>query len=161
VDTRALAGSRYDRELPIGGMARVPLEAKYGAGRCDGRVRRLARPALARVWVRSAAGKTDTFTSRWLTPTSIWTRCCGRTVSGNDDWRDLLKAASVRDARLHDGRHTAGTLLIEMGVHVRTVQEILGHSDIRVTQRYTHVSSAVAKDAAERMGRALWGGEPD
>jgi integrase len=98
----------------------------------------------------------------WAQHDLVFARSNGRPIDPRDDyddWRDLLKAASVRDARLHDGRHTAGTLLIEMGVHVRTVQEILGHSDIRVTQRYTHVSSAVAKDAAERMGRALWGGE--
>ena len=73
------------------------------------------------------------------------------------DWKDLLKAAGVRDARVHDGRHTAATLLIEMGVHVRIVMEILGHSDIRVTQRYTHVASPMAGEAAQRMGQALWG----
>lgn len=74
-----------------------------------------------------------------------------------DDWKALLAAAGVRDARVHDGRHTAGTLLIEQGVHVRTVQEILGHSDIRVTQRYTHVASPMTEDGMQRIGRALWG----
>ncbi|MET8862296.1 site-specific integrase [Nonomuraea sp. NPDC004580] len=74
-----------------------------------------------------------------------------------DDWKELLDVAGVRDARVHDGRHTAGTLLIEQGVHVRTVQEILGHSDIRLTQRYTHVASPMAADGMQRMGRALWG----
>lgn len=84
----------------------------------------------------------------------------GRPISRNDDWRDwkeLLKAAGVRDVRVHDGRHTAGTLLIEQGVHLRTVQEILGHSKITVTERYTHVASPMQTDAAERMGKALWG----
>jgi integrase len=74
-----------------------------------------------------------------------------------DDWKAILAAAEVRDARVHDGRHTAGTLLIEQGVHVRTVQEILGHSDIRLTQRYTHVATPMAEDGMQRMGRALWG----
>jgi site-specific recombinase XerD len=64
--------------------------------------------------------------------------------------------AGVRDARIHDGRHTAGTLLIEQGVHVRTVMEVLGHSDLRLTQRYTHVASPAARDAAARMGHARW-----
>lgn len=73
------------------------------------------------------------------------------------DWKGLLVTAGVRDVRVHDGRHTAGALLIEMGVHIRAVQELLGHSDIRVTQRYTHVGSLMARDTAERMGRALWG----
>lgn len=84
----------------------------------------------------------------------------GRPIDPRDDWEDwkaLLAAAGVRDARVHDGRHTAGTLLIEQGVHVRTVQEILGHSDIRLVQRYTHVASPMAEDGMQRMGRALWG----
>ncbi|MBA3488392.1 MAG: tyrosine-type recombinase/integrase, partial [Longispora sp.] len=73
------------------------------------------------------------------------------------DWKELLAAAGVRDARVHDGRHTAGTMLVEQGVHVRVVQEILGHSDIRLTQRYTHAPSVAVDEAANRMGRALWG----
>ena len=67
----------------------------------------------------------------------------------------LLALAGVRDARVHDGRHTAATVLIELGVHVRIVQEILSHSDIRRTQRYTHVASPIAVDAAQQMGGAL------
>ncbi|WP_425563942.1 tyrosine-type recombinase/integrase [Nonomuraea longicatena] len=51
-----------------------------------------------------------------------------------DDWKELLSKPEVRDARVHDARHTAGTLLIEQRVHVRTVPEILGHSNIRLTQ---------------------------
>jgi site-specific recombinase XerD len=45
---------------------------------------------------------------------------------------------------------------MEQGVDVRVVQEILGHSTLAVTRRYTHVTNRLARDAAERMGRALW-----
>ncbi|GAB2820531.1 site-specific integrase [Actinocorallia aurea] len=72
-------------------------------------------------------------------------------------WKDVLAAANVRDARLHDARHTAGTILTEMGVHIRVIQEIMGHSDIRVTEKYSHVASALAQDGMGRMGSALWG----
>ncbi|MGG8406593.1 tyrosine-type recombinase/integrase [Streptomyces sp. 12297] len=48
-------------------------------------------------------------------------------------------------------------MLIESGVSPRVVMEILGHSSMRMTQRYTHVGSALANDAAKRMGDALWG----
>jgi site-specific recombinase XerD len=72
------------------------------------------------------------------------------------DWKWLCKAAGVRDARLHDARHTAATLLLEQGVDIRVVQEILGHSTLAVTKRYTHVTSRLAKEAAGRMSRALW-----
>ncbi len=79
-----------------------------------------------------------------------------------DDWKGLLAAAGVRDARVHDGRHTAATLLLAQGVALEVVQELLGHSDIRVTRGYSHVASAMARDATDRMGRALFkrGGTP-
>lgn len=73
------------------------------------------------------------------------------------EWKQLLAAAGVRDARVHDARHTAGTILVELGVDIRVVQEFLGHSDLRMTQQYTQVTSALAQDAAARMGRALFG----
>lgn len=72
-----------------------------------------------------------------------------------DDWKDLLEAAGVRDARVHDGRHTAATLLLAQGVSLEVVQEILGHSDIRVTRGYAHVASAMARDATDRIGGTL------
>src|SRR5579884_46083 len=88
----------------------------------------------------------------------------GRPMEPRDDWaawKWLCKAAGVRDARLHDARHTAATLLLEQGVDIRVVQEILGHSTLAVTKRYTHVTSRLAKDAAERMARALWDAPDD
>lgn len=72
------------------------------------------------------------------------------------EWGELLDAAGVAYVRLHDGRHTAGTLLAEQGVHVRTIQRILGHADVRTTEGYTHTSDLVVRDAAERMGNVLW-----
>lgn len=73
------------------------------------------------------------------------------------EWKALCVAAGVRPGRLHDGRHTAGTLLLEQGVDIRVVQEILGHSDLRMTQQYTRATSALAQDAAKRIGGALFG----
>jgi integrase len=72
------------------------------------------------------------------------------------DWKWLCRAAGVRAARLHDARHTAATLLLEQKVDIRVVQEILGHSTLAVTKRYTHVTSRLAKEAAEHVARALW-----
>ena len=39
----------------------------------------------------------------------------------------------------------------------RVVMEILGHSQISMTSKYAHVLPQVMTDAAERIGRALWG----
>lgn len=73
-------------------------------------------------------------------------------------WKSLLKRAGVRDARLHDARHTAATLLLQQGVPARVAMQILGHSQIGLTLgTYSHVVPELARDAADRMTAALWG----
>lgn len=59
--------------------------------------------------------------------------------------------------RVHDARHTAATLLLAHSVDQRVVMEILGHSQISMTSRYAHVVPQLMTDAADRIGRALWG----
>ncbi|MBA2416860.1 MAG: tyrosine-type recombinase/integrase, partial [Geodermatophilaceae bacterium] len=85
----------------------------------------------------------------------------GRPLDRKADWRAwkvLLSAAGVREVRLHDGRHTAATLLLTAGVHPRVVMDLLGHSQMRTTTDiYSHVMPALAREAADRMGTALWG----
>jgi integrase len=90
----------------------------------------------------------------------VWCQVNGRPINPRADWGEwkaMLKAVQIRDARLHDARHTAATLLLAQGVDQRVVMEILGHSQISMTSRYTHVLPQVMTAAAERMGEALWG----
>jgi hypothetical protein len=73
-----------------------------------------------------------------------------------DDWTRLLRAAGVRHVRLHDGRHTAATVLLSENVHPRVVMELLGHSQMRTTMdTYSRVIPALAREAADRMGTVL------
>lgn len=85
----------------------------------------------------------------------------GRPVDPRADWAEwkrLLAAAGVRDARLHDARHTAATTLLEVGVPARVVMEILGHSQISLTLgTYAHVAPEVARDAVDRVAAPFWG----
>ncbi|HEV3381075.1 MAG TPA: tyrosine-type recombinase/integrase [Trebonia sp.] len=84
----------------------------------------------------------------------------GKPVDHRNDWEEwgeILKAARVPHHGVHSQRHTAATVLIDEGVDITVVQEMLGHSDIRVTRGYVHTSSPVARDAAARMGAALFG----
>ena len=55
--------------------------------------------------------------------------------------RALAAAGIEKHIRFHDLRHTYGTLLVQAGVDVRMVQELLGHSTMRMTQRYVHLAA--------------------
>jgi integrase len=51
-------------------------------------------------------------------------------------FKNALNAAHVREVRFEDLRHTFGTRLAANGVPIRTIQEWMGHEDIRTTQIY-------------------------
>ena len=97
--------------------------------------------------------------SEWHDEDLVFAQPNGRPIDKKtdyDDWTRLLQKAGVRHVRLHDGRHTAATLLLSENVHPRVVMELLGHSQMRTTMDiYSHVMPALAREAADRMGALL------
>jgi len=66
-------------------------------------------------------------------------------------FRNALKKAGIEDFRFHDLRHTFASQLVMAGVDIRTVQELMGHKDIRMTMRYSHLSDAHLKEAVNHL----------
>jgi integrase len=59
--------------------------------------------------------------------------------------------AGIKGLRFHDLRHTFGTRLIRSGVDIVTVQHLLGHYSVTVTQRYTHTDAGQKRAAVNRL----------
>jgi len=53
--------------------------------------------------------------------------------------------------RIHDLRHTFSTLLVEKGLPSLAVQSLLGHTNMRMTQKYTHVNTVKLTDTLESL----------
>lgn len=95
----------------------------------------------------------------WTDKGYVFTSPVGEPLNPNTDfhrWKDLLKAAGVRDGRLHDAWHTAATVLLILGVSDAIMGWEPGKS-ARMRRRYQHLTSRVLKDTAAKVSGLLWG----
>jgi hypothetical protein len=84
--------------------------------------------------MRAAAGEV------WQEHKAVFTRSDGRPLDPRQDWEEF------------GSRHTAGTILNELGVDMPTIMQILRHTQISQTRRYVKGRSHLSKDAMRRMG---------
>ncbi len=67
-------------------------------------------------------------------------------------FKNVLKENNIKIRKFHDLRHTYATRLFELDEKARTVQELLGHSDVSVTlNTYTHVLDNMKEKAASKL----------
>lgn len=75
---------------------------------------------------------------------------CGESVAGRK---------GIDDFHFHDLRHTFASHLIMSGADLATVKELLGHKDIKMTLRYSHLAPAHKKSAVDVLDRTFAGRE--
>jgi integrase len=66
-------------------------------------------------------------------------------------WKAVLKAAKIERFRWHDLRHHFASRLVQRGVDLNTVRDLLGHADISMTLRYSHLAPEQKAEAVARL----------
>jgi integrase len=70
-------------------------------------------------------------------------------------WDTARKRAGLADVRIHDLRHSFASLLINSGRSLYEVQKLLGHTQVRTTQRYAHLAPETLLAASNAATRAV------
>ncbi len=97
--------------------------------------------------------------SFWADPDLVFTTGIGTALEPRNvtrAWRALCVAAGVEPVRVHDLRHTAASLLLQRGVDLKVVQQMLRHSRLSTTADiYAHVNEEMERAAAAQMDEIL------
>lgn len=152
-------GRRYAGHCPqrhSGGV--VTAEVKSGAGK---RTIGLPLPLIEVLKAHRARQEQERQLARtlWVDGDWVFANRLGGLVHpriDHDTWKALLKKAGVRDARLHDARHTAATMLLLLKVPDRAVMDIMGWAQVTMTKRYQHITTELTTMIADQVGGLYW-----
>jgi integrase len=86
----------------------------------------------------------------------------GHFVGVQKVWQRIRSAAGLEDVRIHDLRHTFASTAVSEGESLYLLSKVLGHSDVKTTQRYAHVANdplrGVADRTSEKISAMIWNG---
>ncbi|MCB1180517.1 MAG: site-specific integrase [Chlamydiia bacterium] len=72
-------------------------------------------------------------------------------------WETALKKANVADFTFHDLRHSCASYMVMNGASLVEVADVLGHKDLQMAKRYSHLSEDHKKNAVADMNRKIFG----
>ncbi|MGO9267665.1 MAG: tyrosine-type recombinase/integrase [Candidatus Binataceae bacterium] len=75
-----------------------------------------------------------------------------RLTKMNKSWATVCKLAKLSNFRLHDCRHHFASRLVQRGIDLNVVRELMGHADLKMTLRYGHLSPENLKAAVAKLG---------
>jgi len=76
-------------------------------------------------------------------------------------WRRAVRSAGIGRCRFHDLRHSAASFMVQAGVPLYDVSKILGHRDVRMTQRYAHLAPDHLRGAVAALDRINLAADPE
>ena len=74
-------------------------------------------------------------------------------------WSTLCKTAGIENLHMHDLRHTFASILANNGIDLHQTGKLLGHSNSRTTERYSHLHNQTLRNASELVGGVVMGGK--
>ncbi len=72
-------------------------------------------------------------------------------------WETAIEKAQINDFRFHDLRHSCASYLAMGGASLAEIGELLGHKNLQVTRRYSHLSEVHTAGVVERMNEKIFG----
>lgn len=70
-------------------------------------------------------------------------------------WEKICKKAEIKNARIHDLRHTFASILVSSGISLEVIGKLIGHSSITTTQRYSHLANSSLKQATDMLASKI------
>jgi integrase/recombinase XerD len=117
--------------------------------------------AAAADWLKSYLAEARPLLAKSRKGPALFITGSGRRLSRKGIWKNYrrLTLSLGTGSRLHSLRHSFATELLAGGADLRSVQELLGHSDITTTQIYTHVDSSLLRESHRKFLPRLgdWG----